>query len=49
MATESQIKTWQNEIIRREKKIIDIRTKAERDIANEQKLIMDLKRKIANG
>ncbi|MCF9047376.1 hypothetical protein [Acinetobacter nectaris] len=47
--SDSQKKTWLNEINQREKKIIDIKAKSQKDVAYEEKKIIDLKQKINNG
>lgn len=46
--SDSQIRSWLSQIDQARKKILDIKAKAERDIDNEQKKIIDLERKIAS-
>ena len=47
--SDSQKRSWLSQIDQARKKILDIQNKAQRDIAYEQKKIMDLERKIMNG
>lgn len=46
---DAQKRAWLNEIDRRRKKILDIQTKAKKDIATEEKAIIDLENKLARG
>jgi hypothetical protein len=47
--SESQIKSWLTQVDQCRKKIIDIQTRAQRDISSEEKKIIDLENKIRKG
>ncbi|MCW8536471.1 hypothetical protein OQG75_18715 [Acinetobacter baumannii] len=47
--SDSQKRSWLNQIDQARKKILDIQSKAQRDIAYEQKKIVDLENKLRNN